>query len=689
MTIPALPIFLPRPLRAALPALATLAAIALAPQAAVAQDQPNGQQIFTSAGCTGCHGQAGQGGIGPRLAGDSKLADPLFVAGRILNGGGSMPAFRNQLSPEQIAAVATYVRTSFGNGFGPVTADQVQQAQANGNQAAGGNQGGGQPQGAAADQAAAGAEPSADEAPRQDTMQVGAAPAEVKQPSSSGPDQAALDKASEATDSWLMYNKGYSGERYSSLRQITAANAAQLQPVCIQQLGESSAVQASPVVYKGTLYMTTTYSTFALDAATCRQKWGKTYAPKGYEPAMANRGVAIADGRVVRGTTDGHLLALDAANGDTLWDIRLVDSTKGYFLSSAPIIWKGLVLIGTAGADWGANAQLFAVDAKDGHIAWTFDEIKPDTFGGAEPAATGGGSNWTSYALDTESGLLYVPVGNPAPDFAPQYRHGDNLYTDSILVMDAKTGKLDHYYQQIPNDSHDWDTAAAPILFHVEGSNGKSLYTAVSTKGGYLFAYDESTKKLAYKVPTTTIDNADAPPTQQGTHVCPGITGGSEWNGPAFDAASATLYVPSVDWCTDYKLGEIRYSPGQLFFGGAYTPDDIGKAKGWIRAFDAKTGKEKWKYQSDLPVVAAVTPTAGDVLFSGELGGDFIVLDSKSGKKLYSFYTGGPVAGGIVTYEIDGRQYVAVPSGNQSRTWSPDASPAPTLVIFALPKGTK
>jgi len=671
-------------------ALGVAACLTLTVHPAAAQSNQDGQQVFTSAGCSGCHGATGNGGIGPRLAGDQKLATASTVIGRILNGGGSMPAFKDKLSNDQIAAVATYIRTNFGNQFGPVTADEVAKVAQGGGAAGAGNAG--SPNAAApANGAAQGqseeSQPAAENgAAKPPQMDVGAPAANVAQPTSSGPDQAALDAADEATDSWLMYNKGYTGQRYSSLDQITTRNVGDLQPVCIAQLGVQSPFQGSPIVYDGLLYITTAYSVYAIDAKTCKQKWAYTYTPSGTEPLNTNRGIAIAGGRVFRGTPDAHFIALDAKTGKLLWNIRPVDSSAGYFLSSAPIVWNDLVFTGTAGADWGAPAQMFAFDVKDGHTVWTFDEVADETFGGADPAATGGGSNWTSYSLDTKTGLIYISVGNPAPDFAAQYRPGTNLYTNSVLVLDAKNGKLDHYYQQIPNDALDRDTAAAPILYRAAGDNGdETLHIAVANKAGHLFSYDEATKKEVFKVETTTLKNDTAPPTTKGTHVCPGIDGGVEWNGPAYDPGDKTLFVPSVDWCTTFTLGEVRYTPGQLFFGGSYENDPVDQAQGWIRAFDAKTGKTKWMYKSDLPVVAAVTPTKGGVLFSGELTGDFIALDLASGKKLYHFYTGGPIAGGVSTYEIDGKQYVAVASGNESRTWSPDVTPSATLLIFGLP----
>lgn len=652
------------------------------PSPAMAQSSsPGGSKIFSSAGCSGCHGNNGNGGIGPKLAGNQHLSDAQHVIDQILNGGKTMPSFKNQLSKDQIAAVATYIRTDFGNKFGKVSAQQVAQVE-NGKSSSGSSS---QPDQKQSQQAENGSSGNS----KKDMMKVGAPAQNPKQPSTSGPDQAALDNAGSATDSWLMYNKGYSGQRYSSLDQINADNVDQLQPVCTLQLGVQSSFQTSPIVYDGLIYVTTQYSTYALDAQTCHQKWSYTYSPKGEEPFNTNRGIAIAGGRVFRGTSDAHLIALDAKTGDLLWNIRPVDSSQGYFLSSAPIVWHDMVFTGTAGADWGANAHMFAFNVEDGSKSWEFDEVKKDTFGSAEAAAIGGGSNWTSYSLDPKTGLIYIPVGNPSPDFAAGYRPGKNLYTDSVIVLDAKTGKLDHYYQQIPNDPLDRDTAAPPMLFNLKNHDGKStLYAALANKAGHMFVYDEATRKQVYKVETTTLKNATAAPTKDGVHVCPGIDGGVEWYGPAYDPNQKSIYVGSVDWCTTYTLGEVRYTPGQFFFGGTYSMDPVKKAQGWIRAYDAADGSTEWKYQSDLPVIAGITPTAGGVLLTGELNGDFSVLDSKTGKKLYHYYTGGPIAAGVSTYEMDGQQYVAVASGNESRTWSPDSQPSATVFIFAIPQKT-
>ena len=627
-----------------------------------------GARIFSERGCAGCHGTDGRGGMGKKLASSRRLGDADYVIAQILHGGGAMPAFRDQLDDGEIAAVATYVRTHFGNDYESVDAGDASRLRKS----------------SSAHLAAAPSLP-------KDTQAVGAAPTSVKQPSGNGPSQRELLRAGPAEDSWLMYNKGYDGSRFSTLKEINTRNAGRLRPVCAMQLGESTSFQSNVVVYRRTAYVTTQHSTFALDARSCRMLWKHTYDVQGPEPFDTNRGVAIADGRVFRGTTDGHVIALDARTGDLLWNARPVDSAVGYFLSGSPVVWENTLVIGTAGADWGAPGRIIALDTRNGSERWSVSVIVPSSFGSAEAAKVGGGSSWTSFAIDPLRKLVYAPIGNPAPDFIAEERPGANLYTNSILALDLETGRVSHHYQQIAADPLDRDTAAAPVLLQLDrgigGRPSSTQYVAVANKAGHLFLYDDTRRSAQplYRVEVTPRVNADTAPTEEGVHVCPGINGGVEWYGPSFDPYEEILYVGSVDWCTVFKRGEAVYSPGQMFFGGTYALDPVEKAKGWIKAVDARSGRILWSYRSDAPVVASVTPTAGGVLFTGELTGDFVVLDAEDGETLYRFYTGGPIAGGISTYRIDGRQYVAVPSGNMSRTWTPDTAPAATVFIFSLP----
>jgi PQQ-dependent dehydrogenase (methanol/ethanol family) len=506
-------------------------------------------------------------------------------------------------------------------------------------------------------------------------------PATVEQATTAGPDDAELAAGSDA--SWLMYNRVYTGARYSGLDQINRSTAKNLQVKCIFQAGEVGTFQTSPVIYGGMMYLTTGWTTYAIDPTSCRTIWTHSYPADEDVELTGVRGVAVYRGKVFRVTPDAHLLALDAKTGKLLWDVWVADKADGYALALAPIAFDGKVFIGEAGADWGANSHVYAFDTETGRRVWTFNLIPTGKeFGAASwksGAEHGGGSMWTSLALDPTKGLLYVPVGNPAPDFEGAMRAGDNLFTDSVVVLDAKTGKLAWHVQQVPHDTHDWDTAAAPIIYEL---NGKG-YMAVANKGGWLYLYDRATHKLIARTEVSTHKDEDKPLTLAGVHHCPGIMGGAEWNGPAFSPKEKLVYVNTVDWCGTTKLAESRYVQGALYFGGDYVFDPVASAKGWTRAVDATTGKAVWSRQSSTPMVAGVTPTAGDVVLTGDLDGYFLVLDARTGETLYRFNTGGAVAGGVSSYSIDGKQYVAAATGNSSRTvWK--TSGAATVVVFGL-----
>jgi alcohol dehydrogenase (cytochrome c) len=497
----------------------------------------------------------------------------------------------------------------------------------------------------------------------------------------SAPGDAEILKPNDA--SWIAYNRTLEGRRYSPLEQINTGNADQLAPRCIFQLGEIGSFQASPVIYDQVMYVTTAFGTYALDATSCREVWAHHYPPENKAPVLNSHGVAIYRGKVFRATPNGHLLALDAKTGKLLWDAWLSDADRGYWISAAPVAFDGKVFIGEAGAEWGVNAHIFAFNAESGKHVWTFDVIPTGKQPGAESwkhgAEHGGGSLWSTITIDPDRHLLLAPTGNPAPDFDGALRPGDNLFTNSVVALDDETGALRWYVQQVPHDTHDSDTAAAPVLFEQDGRS----YMAVANKAGWLYIYDAETKQLLSKTEVAPHENFDLPVTAEGVHTCPGINGGVEWNGPAYSPSSHLLFVNSVHWCTTTRLSESRFIEGASYFGGEYTFDPVADARGFTNAIDATTGKLVWARTSSTPMLAGLTPTAGGVVFTGDLDGYFLTLDAATGKVLYRFDTGGSVAGGISTYAIGGKQYVAVASGNNSRTlWA--TTGAPTIVVFAL-----
>jgi len=423
-----------------------------------------------------------------------------------------------------------------------------------------------------------------------------------------------------------------------------------------------------------------------------------------------NRGAAYMDGALFRGTQDGRVLAYDFKTGKRLWEAQIADPSKGESAPAAPITWKGLVFIGNAGGDIkGVKGRMYALDAKSGKIVWEFylvpkgqndpargplgrSPLNEASWGNEPPGAPiTGGATWTSYSLDPETGLLYVPGGNPAPDFAPGLRPGSNLYSGSVVVLDAETGDYRNHFKIVPKDWHDWDVSGAPAIVTTAG--GKKIML-LAPKDGHLYGFDLASSALLYKQPATRIENAETPfSTEHPVHFCPGSTGGAEWNGPAYDPQTNHVYIGEVEWCTTVRVKaetDIRATPaGQPWSGeasvnpfsmwGAGDPDF--DWAGWVTAFDADTGEWRWRAKTNYPVQSGVTPTAGGIVLFGDMGGNFYVLDALNGAKLWSQKIGGAVAGGVITYGVDGKQRTAAATGLTEILWPTELTTAKVSVL--------
>lgn len=493
-----------------------------------------------------------------------------------------------------------------------------------------------------------------------------------------------------AAADWPMYNNGYDSQRYSPLDQIDTTNVGRLQRICDLTLGESSPFQTGPLVIGNVMVLTTSHTTVAMDATTCSVLW-RNVAPVvlGAVGATAppNRGVAYLDGRLFRGMPDGSLAAFDAKTGKILWQVPAGDPRKIEFITSAPIAWRNMVFAGMAVGDFQTLlGRVRAWDAATGKVLWQFNTIPTGSEPGADTwippssAQVGGGGQWTSYTLDTEGGELFVSVGNPAPDFMPQARKGTNLYTDSVVVLDAATGRLKWWFQATANDAYDHDIGATPALYTTRGG---AAMMAVGSKNGYVYGIDRKTHAPVFKTAVTTIFNEGVPATAAGVCICPGALGGVEWNGPAFDPPSHALYAGSVDLCMSY------ITTGNGIAGPCMGPKTAGNGQsaGWITALDADSGAVLWKFLTPAPVVAGVTPTAGGLVFTGDLAGNLWAIDKKSGVSRLKYPTGAPIAGGVITYAVGGRQYVATTSGNTSRTFV-SSTPARVIVLaLDVPEG--
>jgi alcohol dehydrogenase (cytochrome c) len=506
-----------------------------------------------------------------------------------------------------------------------------------------------------------------------------------------GPTTDELLNAAADTQGWLYSSKDYQGQRYVALNQINATNAHALRAACIYRSSTTGSLQSSPLVYKGILYFTIDEVTIAIDAATCREKWVSTWKLKDAALSKSNRGAAIKDGRLVRGTPDGYLIALNMSDGSLIWQQKIADSKASQYLSMPPLIVGDTILYGPAGADWGAKNWIGAFKLDTGEALWKFNLIpnaeEPGADSWKDPAARehGGGSLWTPLALDAAKGILYVPVGNPAPDFYGAARPGDNLYTDSLVALDVKSGKLLWYHQFVHNDVNDRDLSQVSPLFSATVKGKARNLVTVSGKDGLLRVLDRDTQEQLYEVPITTRTGFEEKPSIEGAHGCPGLLGGMEWNGPAYSPLAKTLFVATVDWCGTFT--KLPNPPGFVenahYYGGSVTPDPRDQARGWLYAIDAASGNVRWHQQWPTPLVAGLVATAGGVLFTGDLNNNFLAIDQATGKTLYTFNTGGSIGGGVISYAIAGKQYVATTSGVVSGFFGGTGNA--TIVVFDLP----
>jgi alcohol dehydrogenase (cytochrome c) len=515
-------------------------------------------------------------------------------------------------------------------------------------------------------------------------------PGERSRPGGKGPSVAELREAATGTD-WLYHTGNFRGTRYSPLGEIDKGNVARMQVACLYQLGSTENFLTGPIVHAGVMYVTTARLTAAIDAATCREKWRHRWEPQDIEVWTNNRGVAIQDGYVVRGTADGYLFALDSADGELLWARQVARPAAGETITMPPLVYEDLVIIGPAGSENNVQGWIGAFSLADGSPVWRFNTVpragEPgfDTWKNDPDLPVGGGAIWTPLSLDTERRELYVPVTNPSPDFPAHLRPGKNLYTNSLVALDLRTGRLNWYAQLVPNDDKDWDlTQVSPIIDgKVQGKNRKLI--VASGKDGIVRLLDRDTHEVLHQTKIGTRLNEDEPITREGTTYCPGVLGGVQWNGPAWHPDTNLLYVPTVDWCWTAILDEeVRHVPGELYLGGAI--EGSAQSQGFLTAIDAATGGIRWQYRSVEPMVGAVTATGGGLLFAAETAGDLLAFDAATGEELYRFNTGGSMTAGLVTYAVKGRQYVAAASGKGS-FWLGGRG-APTIIVFALPPET-
>ncbi len=523
-------------------------------------------------------------------------------------------------------------------------------------------------------------------------------------------------------DNWRLHGRTYDNQRFSPLTEINASNVKQLKPVAMIQTGVANAMEATPLEIDGVLFVESAGDVVqAYDAVTGEELW--SYTPTLEFSSMCcgpqARGVAVAYGKVYVAQVDGHVVALDAKTGNVVWKTAREDILPQpyhwYTFTGAPQVYDGLVVVGNGGAEWPTRGFVEALDAQTGKLVWRFnDTAGPDdpNFKGAWEGNSwkiGGGSMWDAVAVDPKRDLMMFGVGNPNPDLYGDFRKGNNLYTASIVAVHAKTGKVAWYYQQIPHDVWDLDSAAPTVLFDVPDAKGKMVAAAAeASKNGLLYIVSRDTGKLIRKSDAFVQQSESIikmiPPDETARVYFPGNHGGAMWQPPAYSPLTHYFYTMGIDEPHIYKVKTSKpWVPGTpevgQQFGNAVPTEEERKAlesqmipnSGNLSAIDVASGRIAWQYPSDHLMFGGVLATASNLVFAGEVNGNIMAFDAKSGEKIWSYHMGIGVCTPPITYRVKGIQYLAVgATGCHSQESQMHREGRPvfgdTIAIFAIPR---
>jgi alcohol dehydrogenase (cytochrome c) len=506
-----------------------------------------------------------------------------------------------------------------------------------------------------------------------------------------------LARAEREPQNWLTFSGSYMSQRYSALDQITPANVNKLGMEWVFQSRSLEKFEVTPLVVDGVMYLTQPPNdVIALDAATGRTFWSYSYRPSPSTRVCCgnvNRGLGILGDTLFMGTVDARLIAIDAKNGRPLWNVKVADAEAGYGITVAPLVVKDKVITGVAGGEFGIRGFIAAYDAATGKEAWRFYTVPGPGEPGHETWAgdswkTGGASIWVTGSYDPELNLTYWGVGNPGPDYYADKRAGDNLYSDSVVALDADTGKLKWHFQFTPHDELDYDSVQIPVLVDAEwrGRPRKLMYWA--NRNGFFYVLDRATGEFLMGKPfvkvtwASGLDDKGRPmkvpgmaPTPEGTKIYPGVQGGTNFYSPSYSPRTGLFYVPTwVDSYSYFTKFPIEYEAGRRFTGGAprspgynrgatFTPGED-DAHGAVRALDPMTGEKKWDFPMTAVLTGGLLTTASDLLFTGSREGYFYALDARTGKLLWTSTVGGHAYATPMTYRVRGKQYVAIASGS-------------------------
>lgn len=501
---------------------------------------------------------------------------------------------------------------------------------------------------------------------------------------------------------WPGYHGDPKGNRYSTMTQINTTNVSSLAPVWMFSLQNTSRLQVTPVVVGGIMYVTSANECYALDAGTGRQIWHyrrpRTQALVGNAAGGINRGVAVSGDRVFMVTDHAHLIALDRFKGTLLWDTEMADWKQNYNATSAPLVVGNLVVAGTSGGDEGVRGFLAAYDAVSGKEVWRFWTVPARGEPGSETwigkdIDHGCAVTWLTGTYDAELDTLYWPTGNPCPDYNGDERKGDNLYSDSIIAFEPKTGKMKWYFQYTPHDVWDWDAQQPPVLVDAEWEGKPRKLLLHANRNGFFYVLDRTNgkflrgkpfvKKLTWASGLTPegrpIKLPNQEPNDEGARVCPAVEGATNWFSTSYNPATGYYYVQTLEKCNVFTKSAIEWQAGRAYFGGSARPVPGDNPLKLLRAIDVKTGNIAWEVPQPGSANSwgGAMSTAGGLVFFGEESGAFSAVDAKSGKPLWQFQTGELWKASPMTYMFDNKQYIAVANGSNIIAFALVGNPKP------------
>ena len=499
-------------------------------------------------------------------------------------------------------------------------------------------------------------------------------------------------------ENWITYGGNYASQRFSELKQINTENVRNLKMQWVYQLRNQGIFESSPLVVDGIMYVTEPPTTVtALDVRTGRPVWRWTAKLPQHLLTIGlfptNRGVAILGDTIYVATIDAHLVALDAKTGAEKWSVEIGNNADAVAITQAPLAINGKIIVGMGGGEGGLRGYIDSYDARDGKRLWRLYTIPSagepgvETWGG-ESWKYGGGTTWNTGSYDPETNTLFWGTGNPAPDWNGDARKGDNLYSCSLLAIDASTGKMKWYFQFSPHETHDWDASEPPILFDavIDGKNRKIV--AQANRNAFYYVLDRETGKfitgMAYAKETWAkgLDASGRPielpnidPTPQGNLIYPSITGSVNWTSSSYSPLTGLFYVNTREQGAYYYKGHPTISP--------HNPQDIGGGGGQkvvggddaysaVRALQATTGERKWQFKMVGDSWTGTLVTAGNLVFCTDAEGNFFALNATDGEPLWHVPLGNSVRANPITYGVDGKQYVEAAAGN-------------SIFVFSLP----